>query len=113
MFLVQTIDGKYILESEGFKWIDVPEGITDVQLIHPILNLSVGLHGYEKYAFLSEGVYVMQGGFNVPRIAEILYGKLGGSYVSVRLFRTGGINTTISDKEPEIDSKVWRNKEAG
>ena len=112
MFLVQY-NGTQLLESKDKRWDDIPHGITDVQLIHPILNLSVGLHGYDKYAFVSEGVFIMQGGYNIPRIAELLHGKLGKSYVSIRMFRDGKIETAVSNIAPDITDTAWRNKEAG
>jgi hypothetical protein len=47
MFIVQTNDD-LITETRG-GWKAAPNGLLGVHLVHPAINVSVGLLGYDKY----------------------------------------------------------------
>ncbi len=106
MFILQTKNGEFIEESNQ-AWSDIGEDIAGVTLIHPVLNISIGLVGYDRYAFLCEGV-VLQQGYNLPRIAEVLWGEMNGVYVCLRLLNNGTVTSTITKEAPIIADTIWK-----
>lgn len=108
MFVVQLTDGTAIQESPDVKWNSVPNGVTSVQLVHPMLNISVGLHGCRRYAFLCEGASVIQQRVNLPRLAENIYGLRNGTYIHLRLAQSGKLETKLLGKCPDLAEHVWR-----
>lgn len=107
MFIVELTDHTIIKESKDTKWRDVPDGIMSVHLVHPVLNLSIGLINYDRYAFLCEGISAIQRGINVPRVAENLIATRNGKTVLIWMNCDGQISFQQTNI-PEIAGHVWR-----
>lgn len=112
MFIVKYLNDEIIQEDSNNNWHSIKNGIESVSLVHPVLNISIGLHGYDRYAFICEGV-MLQHGLNIPRIAEILWGELSGLYVCIRLFRDGTISSMVTQESPQIVDTIWKYKKEG
>jgi hypothetical protein len=108
MFIVQTNDG-LITETRG-GWKAAPNGLLGVHLVHPAINVSVGLLGYDKYAFIGEGVSIMQGGGSIPRLAEHLYAVKGDLIWHICLRQNGEIVSHRLDELPDTIQYFWRYK---
>lgn len=107
MFIVKTDHGE-VVESPDQIWLEIMGAIYGAYLVHPGLNLSVGVHGQDRYAFLCEGIAVLQSGENFQRIAEHLYGVKGDQYIHLTMHRTGEIFSEILDQVPDIADHIWR-----
>ena len=94
-------------ESADFKWSDVEGDIRGVYLIHPLVGISVGLHDYDRYAFMYEGVATLQRG-NFPRVAEHLFAQKQGLNVHVSLHQSGleiAVINTLGHAEDGFNAK--------
>ena len=110
MFAVK-INDETIMEAKDVNWKDVPNGVEGVHLVHPVLNISVAAHGYDKYAFLREGVACLQQRIDAPLIGEHIYAVKGDVSIHLRLHKSGKITSEIVDELPELADHVWRYKE--
>lgn len=112
MFVVQANDGQTIEETPEKKWLSIPDGIESVHLIHPAINVSVAAHGYDRYAFLCEGVAILQTGEGIQRLREHVWAEKPGMCLHISVHQSGKVCSEIIDTPPELADNIWRHKDA-
>lgn len=106
MFIIKQ-DNIEVSEGKDFNWDQIKDNIEGVYLLHPLLNITIGLHQCKRYAFYCEGL-AMLNNVSMPRVAENLWGEKDGLYIHLRLCGNGDImSETVKDK-PDINDNVWR-----
>ena len=109
MFIAKTNQGD-ITESKETTWMNLPDDIEGVYLVHPLLNLSIGLHQYDRYAFVCEGAVVLQSNVNMHRIAEHLYATKDDRIVHICIKQNGSVISELLDSPPDIADNIWRKR---
>lgn len=110
MFVVKTDQGD-LSESPELAWTGLPDKIHGVYLIHPVLSVSIGIHHYDRYAFMCEGAAIIQTGQKFNRIAEHIYAVKADICLHICLRQTGQITSEILDTPPDISKEIWKRRE--
>ena len=106
MFIIKQ-DNTEIAEGKDFNWDNVKDKIEGVYLLHPLLNITIGLHQCKRYAFYCEDL-AMLNNVSIPRVAENLWGEKDGLYIHLRLCGNGSIISEQVKEKPDINDNVWR-----